>query len=132
MYINTATNEVVSEQQIRLDNPNTSFGSPFQAPEDYAWVFPTPAPTYDPTTQGVRETAPQISAKGNYEQQWEVVDLSQAAIDAIAAAAKAQKDAGIKAQIAALDLRRIRPLAEGDTAYLADLNAQIVALRDQL
>ena len=38
----------------------------------------------------------------------------------------------IKAQIAVLDLRRIRPLAEGDAEYLADLNAQIVALRAQL
>ena len=38
----------------------------------------------------------------------------------------------IKAQIAALDLKRIRPLAEGDTAYLAQLNTQIAALRAQL
>jgi hypothetical protein len=38
----------------------------------------------------------------------------------------------IKRQIAELDFRRIRPLAEGDTVFLADLNAQIVALRAQL
>lgn len=41
-------------------------------------------------------------------------------------------NAPLKAQIAALDLKRIRPLAEGDTAYLAKLNEQIVALRAQL
>ena len=38
----------------------------------------------------------------------------------------------IRAEIASLDVRRIRPLAEGDTAYLADLNAQMAALRARL
>ena len=37
----------------------------------------------------------------------------------------------IKAELAALDLKRIRPTAEGDAAYLATLNAQAVALRGQ-
>lgn len=41
-------------------------------------------------------------------------------------------NAPIKAQIAALDLKRIRPLAEGDTVYLAKLNEQIKALRAQM
>lgn len=45
-------------------------------------------------------------------------------------APKSQEE--IKAEILALDLRRIRPLAEGDTEYLATLNVQIKALRDQL
>lgn len=38
----------------------------------------------------------------------------------------------IIAEIAQLDLKRIRPLAEGDSAYLATLNAQIAALRAKL
>ena len=38
----------------------------------------------------------------------------------------------IKAELAALDIKRIRPTAEGDAAYLATLNAQAVALRGQL
>jgi hypothetical protein len=38
----------------------------------------------------------------------------------------------IKAQIAVLDLKRIRPLAEGDADYLKVLTDQIVALRSQL
>ena len=38
----------------------------------------------------------------------------------------------IKGQIALLDLKRIRPLAEGDTVYLAKLNEQVVALRAKL
>lgn len=40
--------------------------------------------------------------------------------------------AGIKTQLFDLDLKRIRPLAEGDTVYLAKLNEQIVALRANL
>ena len=38
----------------------------------------------------------------------------------------------IKAELAAIDQRRIRPLAEGDTEYLATLNAQAVVLRAEL
>ena len=37
--------------------------------------------------------------------------------------------AAIDAQLAALDARKIRPMAEGDTAYLATLNAQTLVLR---
>ena len=38
----------------------------------------------------------------------------------------------IKQELAALDAKKIRPLAEGDTAYLATLNEQTVALRTEL
>ncbi len=44
----------------------------------------------------------------------------------------AQRVAEIKTELAAIDQRRIRPLAEGDTDYLATLNAQAVALRAEL
>ena len=40
--------------------------------------------------------------------------------------------AELKSELAALDIKRIRPTAEGDTAYLATLNAQAVALRAEL
>ena len=40
--------------------------------------------------------------------------------------------AELKAQILAIDLKRIRPLAEGDTEYLATLNAQLLPLRAEL
>lgn len=76
MYINKTTNQYpVTEQQIRLENPNTSFPVLFTPPEDYAMVFPTPKPQFDPISQFVIEIAPVISSKGNYEQQWEVIDL---------------------------------------------------------
>ena len=40
--------------------------------------------------------------------------------------------AQIKQELAALDARKIRPLTEGDTAYLAMLNAQTLVLRTEL
>lgn len=40
--------------------------------------------------------------------------------------------AEIKAELIALDIKRIRPLAEGDADYLATLNAQAVVLRLEL
>lgn len=40
--------------------------------------------------------------------------------------------AELKSELAALDIRRIRPTAAGDTAYLTTLNAQAVALRAEL
>lgn len=73
-YINTLTSIYpVSERDIRNAYPNTSFTSPFQAPSEYKVVFPTPQPTFDPITQVVREVAPTLSIKGEYEQAWEVV-----------------------------------------------------------
>ena len=89
-YTHKTTGEYpVSEAQIRLAYPNTSFPVPFQAPEDYAWVFPTPQPTYEPITHGVREIAPALSSKGEYEQQWEVYELEPEQVDENLVAAKA-------------------------------------------
>lgn len=45
---------------------------------------------------------------------------------------KPDPNIAIKEQIAVLDLKRIRPLAEGDTAYLKTLNDQIITLRSKL
>lgn len=38
----------------------------------------------------------------------------------------------IKEELIALDVKRIRPMCEGDTEYLATLNAQAGALREEL
>lgn len=40
--------------------------------------------------------------------------------------------AEIKAELTSLDFKRIRPIAEGDTEYLAELNTQVLALRAEL
>lgn len=75
-YINTTNNAYpLTERDIRAAHPNTSFPSQFRAPEGYEWVFPTPQPTPpNPVIQMARETAPAVSSKGQWEQQWEVVD----------------------------------------------------------
>ena len=48
-----------------------------------------------------------------------------------AQAAKDTHNAALQVQLDALDIKRIRPTAEGDTAYLATLNAQAISLRGQ-
>ena len=73
MYINkTNLQYPLSEQDIRLAHPNTSFAYPFQPPEEYEYVFPTPTPTYDNIVQVVYEVAPELTTKGHWEQRWEV------------------------------------------------------------
>lgn len=74
MYINLKTKEYpLSETDIKLSNPNTSYPQPFQPSDDYAWVFPVPQPTYDSVVQTAREKAPVLTSKGVWEQSWEVV-----------------------------------------------------------
>jgi len=74
-YINLVTKQYpVSEQDIRNSLPNTSFATPFN-PDGYAYVFPSPQPTYNSLTQVVQETTPVLTVKGTYEQQWEVINL---------------------------------------------------------
>lgn len=76
MYINTSTLEYpISEQQIRSLYPNTSFATPFVAPEPFALVFETIMPAYDPITQNVRETAP-VYYGNQWNQTWEVYALT--------------------------------------------------------
>lgn len=75
-YINTTTGEYpVSEASIRTYYPNTSFPVPFQAPEEYSFVFPSPQPEHNRVTQSVREVTPVLTSKGHWEQRWEVVPL---------------------------------------------------------
>ncbi len=73
MYINTTSLTQHSESEIRSLNPNTSFGNPFVPPDEYAFVFPAPQPALT-DLQSARETVPLLTAKGHWEQQWDVVD----------------------------------------------------------
>lgn len=90
-YINTDTLEYpISEREViaRAFPPNTTPARPFVAPEPYAYVFPAPAPEYDPLTQGARLTTPALNAEKNiWEVQWEIYDLDPE--DAAAALARA-------------------------------------------
>lgn len=76
-YINTITNEYpVSELDIRLANPNTSFPVPFQASEPYAPVLESPLPNIpNPVLQRAREVTPQQDSLGNWMRTYEVVDI---------------------------------------------------------
>ena len=65
----------VSEQEIRAEFPNTSFPTPFQAPEGYVPVLESPTPTYDPITQGYREVAPAQDTLGNWVRVYNVYTL---------------------------------------------------------
>lgn len=82
-YINAQTNEYpVSENQIRLLYSNTSFATPFQAPEEYAVVFLYPQPTVDDSVlQTYIEIAPELTSKGHWEQRWQVVDIFKDYVD---------------------------------------------------
>lgn len=89
-YINTVTNQYpTSEQEIRVANPNTSFPSPFVAPDPYVWVFPAPQPTFDPITHATQEATPEL-VNGHYEQRWNIVALSPEQSASNLAAKKAQ------------------------------------------
>lgn len=65
----------LGEQDIRAAFPNTSFPTPFSAPEGYAPVLESPTPTYDPITQGYREVTPAEDTLGNWMRTYEVYDL---------------------------------------------------------
>lgn len=111
----------VTEQDIRNAYPNTSFPQPFQAPDEYAWVFPAPAPTVT-NLQIAREIAPALTDKGHYEQQWEVVEkfATQEEIDAFLEAERKTKVP------TAVSMRQAR-LALLAAGLLDDITAAITA-----
>lgn len=86
MYINKVTLEQHTERDIRTLHPNTSFQVPFQAPAEYALIFPAPQPAYDPITQIVVQQTPVLTDKVHYQQSWQIVELDSDAIAANQAA----------------------------------------------
>lgn len=91
----------LSEAQVRAENPNTVFPTPFN-PVGYSWVFPTPKPSINKITQYVTEGAPELTALGHYEQSWVITALSQEQADANQAAQDAEDATRIAAKIDAL------------------------------
>ena len=109
MYINTTTQKPVSENDIRALFPNTSFPSPFTPPDGYLLLFPSPQPTYSQVTQSVRETTPELTSMGHWEQRWSVTELftTQAAkATAITADIEAKRVAAIPAEISPRQIRQ--------------------------
>lgn len=129
-YINTATGEYpVSESDIRAAYPNTSFPVPFVAPEGYTLVFPAPQPEFNPVTQRVQETIPMLTAKGHYEQQWEVQEIfsTQAEKDAaIAADIEAKRKASVPASVTRRQAKQALLLK----GLLANVQPAIAAIPD--
>ena len=81
MYIDIKTNKVLSESDIKNQNPNQSFTNPFVPPDRYKYIFPSPVPPYDVDREIVKEVQPVFTIKGHWEQRFEVVKLSQEAGD---------------------------------------------------
>lgn len=74
-FINTQTLAYpVYQNQIQAEYPNTSFPTPFVAPEPYEPVLESPQPAYDPITQAVQQQTPE-QTQGQWYQVWLVVDL---------------------------------------------------------
>lgn len=93
-YIRTTDNFYpCTENSIRAENPNTSFSTPFKALDEYSLVFPSPQPSYDPVSEVVQETTPELTSKGTYEQRWEVKPKysTQEALQGAIAADQAQR-----------------------------------------
>lgn len=73
MYINTQTKEYpISEQDIRNINSNTSFPSPFQAPDGFAIVFEVEKPVHDTVTEILVEDIPVLSDEGIWQKTWRI------------------------------------------------------------
>ena len=74
-FINTQTMAYpVYQNQIQAEYPNTSFPTPFVAPEPYAPVMESPQPSFNPITQAVVQGTP-VQTDGEWWQTWTVVDL---------------------------------------------------------
>lgn len=67
-----------------------------------------------------------IQSRGEPTYRWEQVPQSE-----IDEAAKKDRIRSIDSLLKSLDSRRIRPIAEGDSAKLNELNAQVLELRKE-
>lgn len=126
-YINTTTKQTYTEQELRLLFSNTSFPTPFIAPDGYEVVFPAPQREHNPVTQRVREVQPVLTPKGHWEEQWEVIELfdTQAEKDyAIAADLEAKRLASVPASVT---MRQAR-LALRSAGLLESINATLASL----
>lgn len=98
MYINTTTLTVHSERDIRVATPNTSYPVPFVAPAGYAYIFPTPVPSYNARTHTAVQGAPELTMLGKWQESWVVSPIPTVIIAASLALAKSTKNQQIKAE----------------------------------
>jgi len=112
IFINTQTLAYpVTQQQIQAEFPNTSFPTPFVAPEPYEPVFDSPQPSYDPITQTVVQGAPEQTS-GQWYQVWNVVDLTPEQQAQYIANLQAQTSATAQQLLSATDWTAIASVAD--------------------
>jgi hypothetical protein len=120
MYIQLETMKEVTESEVRVLYPNTSFPTPFVAPEGFAVVFPTPSPTVTELQVAVRDGV-EVDSKGNYVEKWAVRDMftdteektkAEQEAEYLAAKAKALVPASITPRQARLKLLEVGLLDE--------------------
>lgn len=87
-YVNTNTGKRVSETDIRLAHPETSFPHPFEIPDGYAALTLTYPPAHNQGTHQAKEVDP-VLADGVWKQAWEIVALSADEVLSKAKAARA-------------------------------------------
>jgi hypothetical protein len=111
-YINTETMAYpVSQQQIQEAFPNTSFPIPFVAPPPYMPVFDSPQPSYDPYTQYVQQTTPELT-DGQWYQAWVVLELTPEQQAAYVAQVQQQTTATAQQLLSATDWTAIASVAD--------------------
>ena len=124
--VNTLTQQIFTEREFRAAHPGTSFPAiigPALAATDFAVAQDW---RNIPVPDGMKVTGMNALFEDGV---WKVVntieDMTQSEQDA-------QRRSAILSQLQILDVRRIRPMAEGDTDFLNELNAQAEALRAEL
>ena len=128
-------NKVITESEFRNEFKDTSFGPVINYAEfGYEVVFDAPAPTYNPDTQTVVEVAPIKTNKGNWEQQWEVVDLTPEAIAVVTEQKVLQSNEHKLQQIISLQQKALRSLIEdgADKTFFNKYKDEIAVLRSQI
>lgn len=104
----------VSHEQIRKENPNTSFPAYFEQATGYDWVV-SAFPEYDPATQTLTEIEPTL-VNGVWTQTWSIVNKTAEEIAEIQAIKQESKANRIRNT-------RNRLLAASDWTQLADSSA---------
>jgi len=111
-FINTQTLAYpVYQNQIQAEYPNTSFPVPFVAPPPYAPVMESPQPSYDPYTQYVQQTTPELT-DGQWYQAWVVLELTPEQQAAYVAQVQQQTTATAQQLLSATDWTAIASVAD--------------------
>lgn len=133
MYINTQTLQYpLTVDQIKADQPNTSFPDNYAPSAPYAPVLNSPQPSYNQMTQYCREITPVLVGQ-NWMQQWEVVDLDPEQIAYNEQQAKAANKAQATTLLQQTDWTTIPDVSNPEISdpYLVNAN-EFVAYRNEI